>query len=117
MVGDNPGQPADPREPPSYQIRIVGRLDASWAGWFDGLTIALDGGDTLLTGPVVDRAALHGLLRRVRDLGLTLVSVTTLDRGSAGTTSPAVPASSQVPPPAKSRAPRTASGPAAGRDR
>jgi len=59
-----------------YRIRIKGHLDGQWTEWFDGLAITLDeNGDTLLTGPVVDQAALHGLLRRVRDLGMPLVSV------------------------------------------
>ena len=59
-----------------YEIRIEGHLDHRWAGWFDGLTLTLeDNGDTLLTGRVVDQAALHGLLRKVRDLGMPLVSV------------------------------------------
>ncbi len=59
-----------------YQIRLRGHLGAQWASWFEGLTITLDdSGDTLLTGPVVDQAALHGLLRKVRDLGMPLVSV------------------------------------------
>ena len=59
-----------------YEIRLKGHLEARWAKWFDGLAITLeDNGDTLLTGPVVDQAALHGLLKRVRDLGMTLVSV------------------------------------------
>ena len=59
-----------------YEIRIQGHLDQRWAGWFDGLTLTLeDNGDTLLTGRVVDQAALHGLLRKVRDLGMPLVSV------------------------------------------
>jgi hypothetical protein len=58
------------------EIRIKGHLDKRWADWFDGLTITLeDNGDTRLTGPVVDQAALHSLLRKVRDLGLPLVSV------------------------------------------
>ena len=66
----------DPDEPLAYQIRIKGHLDRQWADWFGGLTVTLEeDGDTLLTGPVVDQAALHGLLRQVRDLGMTLVSV------------------------------------------
>ncbi len=60
-----------------YQITIKGHLDNRWADWFEGLTITLeDNGETLLTGPVVDQAALHGLLRKVRDLGVPLLSVT-----------------------------------------
>jgi len=59
-----------------YQIRIKGHLDGRWTDWFGGLTITLEeNGDTLLTGPVVDQAALHGLLRKVRDLGMPLLSV------------------------------------------
>jgi hypothetical protein len=66
----------DPGQPMVYQIRIKGHLDHPWTDWFEGLNITLeDNGDTLLTGPVVDQAALHGLLRRVRDLGMPLVSV------------------------------------------
>jgi hypothetical protein len=59
-----------------YQIRIKGHLGPRWSTWFEDLAITVeDNGDTLLTGPVVDQAALHGLLRKVRDLGLTLLSV------------------------------------------
>ena len=59
-----------------YQIRIKGHLGGQWTDWFEGLTITLeDNGDTLLTGPVADQAALFGLLRKVRDLGLPLVEV------------------------------------------
>ena len=59
-----------------YQIRIKGHLSRQWMDWFEGLTITLeDNGDTLLTGPVIDQAALHGLLRKVRDLGLPLLAV------------------------------------------
>ena len=59
-----------------YEIRLKGQLDERWAEWFDGLTITLeDNGDTLLTGPVIDQAALHGVLKKVRDLGIPLVSV------------------------------------------
>jgi hypothetical protein len=66
----------DPGEPAVYQIRIKGQLDSQWTEWFEGLTITLDeSGDTLLTGPVVDQAALHGLLKKVRDLGMPLISV------------------------------------------
>jgi hypothetical protein len=66
----------DTNQPLIYQIRIEGHLDQQWADWFEGLTITLEeNGDTLLTGPVIDQAALHGLLKKVRDLGLPLVSV------------------------------------------
>jgi hypothetical protein len=66
----------DFNEPLVYQIRVKGHLGAEWADWFGGLTITLeDDGDTLLTGPLIDQAALHGLLKKVRDLGMTLVSV------------------------------------------
>jgi len=59
-----------------YQIRIEGHLGPQWTDWFGGVTIALEeNGDTLLTGPVVDQAALYGLLKKVRDLGMPLVSV------------------------------------------
>ena len=59
-----------------YQIRIKGLLDRRWTDWFGGMTVsATDEGDTLLTGPVEDQAALHGLLKKVRDLGMTLISV------------------------------------------
>lgn len=66
-----------------YQIRIEGRLDKQWTNWFGGLTITLEeNGDTLLTGPVLDQAALFGLLRRVRDLGMQLISVNRVDTGN-----------------------------------
>ena len=65
-----------PTDLPLYEIRLRGHLDAQWMTWFDGLTITLEeNGDTLLSGPVADQAALHGLLKKVRDLGLPLVSV------------------------------------------
>ncbi len=61
--------------PMVYQIRIKGHLGPRWAEWFGGVTITLeDNGDTLLTCPVADQAALHGLLRQVRDLGMPLIS-------------------------------------------
>ena len=68
-----------------YQIRVQGHLSQQWMDWFDGLTITLDGGDTLITGPVVDQAALHGLLKRVRDLGMPLVSVSPTGPGGMPT--------------------------------
>ena len=65
-----------PNEPMTYQIRIKGHLGHEWTDWFEGLTITLeDSGDTLLAGPVVDQAALFGLLKKVRDLGMLLISV------------------------------------------
>ncbi len=74
----------DHHEPELYEIRIKGHLDNRWAAWFGGLTLTLeDNGDTLLTGQVVDQAALHGLLRKVRDLGLPLISVTRVRPGQA----------------------------------
>jgi hypothetical protein len=61
----------------TYQIRVRGKLDLAWSDWFDGFTISPQVGDeTLLTGPVVDQAELHGLLAKIRDLGLPLLSVT-----------------------------------------
>jgi hypothetical protein len=81
---EQPSQATGPGWPAVYQVRIEGHLGPAWAGWFAGLSIALeDNGDTLLTGAVVDQAALHGLLRKVRDLGVPLVSVNRLDTGPA----------------------------------
>ena len=74
----------DPSAPMVYQIRLKGHLGRQWTDWFGGLTITLeDNGDTLLTGPVVDQAALHGLLRKVRDLGMPLLSVICVEPGQA----------------------------------
>jgi hypothetical protein len=65
-----------------YQIRLKGHLNNRWAGWFEGLTITHEeDGFTLLTGPVIDQSSLHGLLKRVRDLGMPLVSVNTIEPG------------------------------------
>ena len=63
-----------------YQIRIKGHLSPQWTGWFEGLTITLEeDGDTLLTGTVIDQAALHGWLKKVRDLGMPLLSVNSIE--------------------------------------
>ncbi len=69
-----------------YEIRLKGHLDDRWGEWFEGLTIALEeDGNTLLTGPVIDQAALHGLLRKVRDLGMALISLSPLEHGPSTT--------------------------------
>jgi hypothetical protein len=63
-----------------YQIVVKGHLDSEWSDWFDGLTIALvDNGETILSGPIIDQAALHGVLIKIRDLGLTLLSLTRIE--------------------------------------
>jgi hypothetical protein len=67
-----------------YEIRVTGRLDPRWAAWFDGLTLRQEvDGTSVLSGRVADQAALHGLLQRVRDLGIPLVSVRRLDGPAA----------------------------------
>jgi hypothetical protein len=67
---------SDAGQPTVYEIRIKGHLGREWTDWFDGLSIQLqDNGETLLTGPVVDQAALYGLLKKVRDVGMPLLSV------------------------------------------
>ena len=76
----------DQSEPGLYEIRLKGHLDDRWSDWFGSLTITLEeDGNTLLTGPVVDQAALHGLLKKVRDLGMPLVSVNCVDPDQAKT--------------------------------
>jgi hypothetical protein len=68
--------------PGRYEIRLKGHLDSRWAAWFDGLSLSNENdGTTIIGGPVVDQAALHGLLQKVRDLGLPLVSVTQVQPG------------------------------------
>jgi hypothetical protein len=80
VVEDHEGQ----SEPGLYEIRIQGQLDDRWATRFEDMTLTrTDNGDTLLTGPVVDQAALHGLLRKVRDLGMPLISVIRVRFGQA----------------------------------
>jgi hypothetical protein len=69
-----------PRDAQHYEIRLKGHLEARWSKWFDGLTITLEeSGKTLLSGPVADQAALHGLLKKVRDVGLPLLSVNSVE--------------------------------------
>ena len=83
-MSNNSDPTTNPSQPVVYQIRIKGHLGHQWTDWFEGLTITLmDNGDTLLTGPVIDQAALHGLLKKVRDLGMPLVSVSPLEHGQA----------------------------------
>jgi len=86
MMSDKQTYDEKHNQPQRYEIRIKGHLDGRWTGWFEGLTIMLEeNGDTLLTGPVVDQAALHGLLKKVRDLGMPLVSVSPVEPGLGGT--------------------------------
>lgn len=81
-MSNQPYPNADSSQPMVYRIRLKGHLGAQWAASFGGLTLTLEeNGDTLLTGPVTDQAALYGLLRKVRDLGLPLLAVTRLESG------------------------------------
>ena len=83
-MSNNLNSEIDTSQPTVYQIRIKGHLGGQWTDWFEGLGITLEeNGDTLLTGPVVDQAALHGLLKKVRDLGTPLISVIRVKPGRA----------------------------------
>jgi len=75
-----PGPPSVEHDPaPQYEIRVAGHLASRWSAWFDGLTVAInDDGTTVICGPVVDQAALHGLIQKLRDVGIPLVSLTQL---------------------------------------
>ena len=76
-----PHAPADDHHGPQYEIRLQGHLDSRWAAWFDGLSLTHESdGTTVIQGSVVDQAALHGLLAKVRDLGLPLIAVVQIDR-------------------------------------
>jgi len=82
VMSNNSDPTTNPSQPVVYQIRLKGHLSHESTDWFDGLTIKLEeDGDTLLTGPVVDQAALHGLLKKVRDLGMPLLSVCPVEPG------------------------------------
>jgi hypothetical protein len=71
-------------EPETYEIRIQGRLEDRWSAWFDGMDLLTEAdGSTVIRGPVADQAALHGLIQKVRDLGLPLLSVTLTQTGQA----------------------------------
>ncbi len=79
------GSDGNRHEAGRYEIRIKGHLDTRWAAWFDGLSLSLESdGTTIIRGPVTDQAALHGLLQRVRDVGLPLVSVTRVEPDGPG---------------------------------
>lgn len=81
-MSNDPKQISDLNQPTVYEIRIEGHLDKQWIGWCSGLAIRLEeDGNTLLTGPVADQAALFGLLKKVRDLGMPLVSVNRIEPG------------------------------------
>jgi hypothetical protein len=76
-------------KPGSYRIRLDGHLAPRWATWFDGMTLTSDNdGNTVMEGPVVDQSALHGLLNRLRDIGLPLISVTRIDPQPSPTATP-----------------------------
>jgi len=72
-----------PAGPARYEIRIKGVLDSHWSAWFDGLAVDTDGTHTVISGLLRDQPALHGLLAKIRDLGLCLISVRRLDPGDA----------------------------------
>ena len=70
----------DAKQPPVYTFKIKGHLGQQWINWFDGLTVTLEeDGNTLLSGPVIDQSALHGILKKIRDLGMPLLSVNFTD--------------------------------------
>lgn len=83
-MSKNSDPTTNPSQPVVYQIRVKGHLGHQWTDWFEDLTITLEeDGNTLLTGPVIDQAALHGLLKKVRDLGMPLVSVSPVESDRA----------------------------------
>lgn len=79
-MSDTRGSRSDSPEAARYEIRLKGHLDARWAAWFDGLRLGLErDGTTVIDGRVADQAALHGLLQKVRDIGLPLISVSCVE--------------------------------------
>lgn len=79
-MSNRTASPSASPQPPVYQIRVRNHLDSQWTDWFSGMSITLEeDGVTVLTGPVADQAALHGLLKKIRDLGMPLVSVNRVD--------------------------------------
>ena len=84
MSGQHSSQAKPPHDLPVYHICLEGHLDTQWEGWFEGMSITLaDDGTTLLSGPVIDQAALHGLLRKIRDLGMPLICIRRINSGPA----------------------------------
>jgi hypothetical protein len=82
---DTHASTSDRHEAGRYEIRVSGHLDERWAAWFDGLSLRHESdGTTVIHGPVADQAALHGLLQKVRDIGLPLVSVTCIEPDQPG---------------------------------
>lgn len=82
MMSNKRNPKTDPHPAPVYQIRLQGHLGYQWTAWFEGLSITLEAdGHTLLSGPVADQAALYGLLKRVRDIGMPLLSVNRVEPG------------------------------------
>ncbi len=77
-----------PGGPARYEIRVAGVLDSRWAAWFDGLQVSGQGDQTVISGMLADQPALHGVLTKVRDLGLCLISVRRLDSGQTGEEAP-----------------------------
>ena len=95
-----PGAPADEPAPvPHYEIRVEGHLAPRWSAWFDGLTVETHpNGTTAIRGPVVDQAALHGLLQKLRDVGIPLVSLTQLPTSTPAATPTHIRAASSTDP-------------------
>jgi hypothetical protein len=79
---------SDPQSHARYEIRLEGTLDERWTAWFEGLQVTTEGSQTVISGPLPDQPALHGVLIKVRDLGLCLISVRRLDPDDTGQARP-----------------------------